>query len=75
MRTSGAGPGPRWRLQDVFDTFAVTPIAAWRNYQEFLARADQNPAEITRLIGASGDREAARLPADGRRHGASSTRC
>ena len=44
-------------LQDVFDTFAVTPIAAWRNYQEFLARADQNPAEIARLIGAAGDEE------------------
>ena len=44
-------------LQGVFDTFAVTPIAAWRNYQEFLARADQNPAQISRLVGAAEDAE------------------
>jgi HD superfamily phosphohydrolase len=27
---------------DVADTFALTPVPAWRNYQEFLARVDQN---------------------------------
>lgn len=27
---------------DVADTFALTPVPAWRNYQEFVARIDQN---------------------------------
>jgi hypothetical protein len=41
-------------LQDVFDTFSRSPIPAWRNYQEFLARAQQNPASVARMIGSAG---------------------
>ena len=43
-------------LQDVFDTFAVSPIPAWRNYQEFLARAQQNSVSVARMV------ESASLP-------------
>jgi HD superfamily phosphohydrolase len=38
------------RLLDVCDGFAVEPVAAWRNYHEFLARAEQNPDAVAALV-------------------------
>ena len=40
-------------LLDTFDTFSISPITAWRNYQEYLARADQNPEAVRRLLAAA----------------------
>lgn len=37
-------------LLDMCDSLSVVPVPAWRNYQEFLARADQNPDAVARLI-------------------------
>lgn len=37
-------------LLDVLDTFEVTPVPAWRNYQEYQARAEQNDAAVQSLI-------------------------
>ena len=37
-------------LLDVVDTFEVTPVPAWRNYQEYQARAEQNDATVRALI-------------------------
>ncbi|WP_036555494.1 hypothetical protein [Nocardioides insulae] len=39
-------------LLAVCDSFSLSPVPAWRNYQEFLARADQNRATVSRLIEA-----------------------
>jgi HD superfamily phosphohydrolase len=38
------------RLHDVSDGFALEPVAAWRNYHEFLARAEQNPDTVAALV-------------------------
>jgi HD superfamily phosphohydrolase len=38
------------RLHDVCDGFALEPIPAWRNYHEFLARAEQNPDAVAALV-------------------------
>ena len=38
------------RLHDVGDSFALEPVAAWRNYHEFLARAEQNPDAVAALV-------------------------
>ena len=38
------------RLHDVCDGFALEPVAAWRNYHEYLERADQNPDVVAALI-------------------------
>lgn len=38
------------RLHDVCDTFVLEPVAAWRNYHEFLARAQQNVAAVDALV-------------------------
>lgn len=43
---------------DVADTFSLTPIPAWRNYQEFLARVDQN-REAAEQIAALAPEQAA----------------
>ena len=40
-------------LLDMCDSPSVAPVPAWRNYQEFLARADQNPVAVARLVAAS----------------------
>jgi HD superfamily phosphohydrolase len=45
---------------DVADTFALTPIPAWRNYQEFLARVDQNRAAAEQIAALAPERS---LPA------------
>jgi hypothetical protein len=38
------------RLHDVCDGFALEPIPAWRNYHEFLERAEQNPDAVATLV-------------------------
>lgn len=38
------------RLHDVCDGFALEPVAAWRNYHEYLERAEQNPDVVAALI-------------------------
>ena len=38
------------RLHDVCDSFALEPVAAWRNYHEYLARAEQNPEAVAALV-------------------------
>ena len=38
------------RLHDVCDGFALEPVAAWRNYHEYLERAAQNPDVVAALI-------------------------
>jgi HD superfamily phosphohydrolase len=38
------------RLHDVCDGFAIEPVAAWRNYHEFLSRAEQNPDAVAALV-------------------------
>jgi HD superfamily phosphohydrolase len=38
------------RLHDVCDRFVLEPVPAWRNYHEFVARAEQNPAPVEILI-------------------------
>jgi HD superfamily phosphohydrolase len=38
------------RLHDVCDGFALEPVAAWRNYHEYLARAEQNPDAVATLV-------------------------
>lgn len=40
-------------LLDMCDSLSVVPVAAWRNYQEFLARADQNAGAVARLVAAT----------------------
>jgi hypothetical protein len=38
------------RLHDVCDSFALEPVAAWRNYHEYVARAEQNPEAVATLV-------------------------
>ena len=38
------------RLHDVGDTFALETVAAWRNYHEFLERAEENPDAVAALV-------------------------
>ena len=38
------------RLHDVGDTFALEPVAAWRNYHEYLERAEENPHDVAALV-------------------------
>lgn len=38
------------RLHGLADTFAVTAVPAWRNYQELLARAEQNPDAVRAVV-------------------------
>ncbi|MDX6357312.1 MAG: uncharacterized protein QOH37_366 [Nocardioidaceae bacterium] len=38
------------RLLDICDNVVLEPIPAWRNYQEFLARAEQNPDPVAALV-------------------------
>jgi HD superfamily phosphohydrolase len=38
------------RLHDVCDGFALEPVAAWRNYHEFLERAEENPDAVAALV-------------------------
>jgi HD superfamily phosphohydrolase len=38
------------RLHDVGDSFALEPVAAWRNYHEYLARAEQNADAVASLV-------------------------
>jgi len=38
------------RLHDVCDSFALEPVAAWRNYHEFLERAEENPDAVAALV-------------------------
>ena len=38
------------RLHDVSDGFTLEPVAAWRNYHEYLTRAAQNPDAVARLV-------------------------
>ena len=38
------------RLHDACDGFALEPVAAWRNYHEYLARAEQNPDAVAALV-------------------------
>ena len=38
------------RLHDVCDSYALEPVSAWRNYHEFLARAEQNPDAVAALV-------------------------
>jgi HD superfamily phosphohydrolase len=38
------------RLHDVCDGFALEPVAAWRNYHEYVARAEQNPDAVAALV-------------------------
>lgn len=49
-------PELRWRarrllrLHDVCDGFALEPVAAWRNYHEFLDLAESNPDPVAALV-------------------------
>ena len=38
------------RLHDVCDGLVLEPVPAWRNYHEYVARAEQNPGPVTALI-------------------------
>ena len=41
------------RLHDVCDGLTVEPVPAWRNYQEFLARAEQNQDAVATLVSSA----------------------
>lgn len=41
------------RLHGLADTFSVTAVPAWRNYQELLARAGQNPDAVGTVVAAA----------------------
>jgi HD superfamily phosphohydrolase len=45
------------RLHDVCDNLVLEPVPAWRNYHEFLARAEQNPGPVGILIDQAPDPE------------------
>ncbi len=40
-------------MLSVCDSFSLSPVPAWRNYQEFLARASQNQGAVADLIAAN----------------------
>lgn len=41
------------RLHDACDHLTVEPVPGWRNYQEFLARAEQNTDAVTALVASA----------------------